>query len=191
MGEWLQIKNNIQSELSSVTNLLDEVRINEYSILFEISTNDLFSKTPDDLKQKVKAYFHNFKKAIIYTVALKGCEDYNKINTAFDKAKSSKKGGRAYSKYNNVEKGLLYVGSSQSKYLVTRIRNHLGLGSRTVYSMHLKEWLPKDLNSIIEIRVFVVHIPNNNIQLINMLEVIEQGMWDANKPLFGKRSGLL
>ncbi len=191
MKDWLEIKNNIQAELVSITKLLDEVRLSEYPIMFEISTKDLLSQVPDDLKHKIKAYFSNFKKAVIYTVALKGCKDYNAINTAFDKAKSSKIGGRSYSKHNNVEKGLLYVGSSQSKYLVTRMRNHLGLGSRTVYSMHLKEWLPKDLNCIIEIRVFEVHIPNNNIQLVKMLELVEQGLWDANKPLFGKRSGLL
>lgn len=193
MEDWNQIKYGIQSELAAISKELEKVEIKEPKSIFEVGIEELFSADSMNLilKQKVKDYFSNFDEEVIYTVGLKGCEDYSVINNAFDKAKSSKKGGKAFSKYNNVKSGILYVGSSKSKYLVARMRNHLGIGSRTVYSLHLKDWLPKNLNCTIEIRVFEIHIPNNSIQLVKMLELVEQGLWDVNKPLFGKRSGLL
>ncbi len=57
--------------------------------------------------------------------------------------------------------------------------------------MHLKAWLPPELDCSIVIRVLQVQIPDNNIKSVKILELIEQGLWDTNKPLFGKRSGLL
>ncbi len=193
MGDWLQIKNNLQSELASISALLEDVSISEQATVFEINSKDLFSSDTknSELKEKVNAHFGFFKGEVIYTFALQGCEDYTAINTAFLEAKTTKRGKRAYSKHNNIRNGLLYVGSSQSIYLVARIKNHLGIGSRTVYSMHIREWLPRDLKCNIVINVSQVNIPNNNIKLVKMLELVEQGLWDANKPLFGKRSGLL
>jgi hypothetical protein len=193
MENWTQIKHNIQSELAAISDSLEKIEICEPNGCFEVSTDELFSSDTENsiLKQKVKDYLGNFDNEVIYTVDLKNCKDYDAINTAFDEAKSKKKGKRAYSKHNNNKSGLLYVGSSQSKYLITRIRNHLGIGSRTVYSLHIKEWLPQALNCTIVIRVFQAKIPNNNIQILKMLEIVEQGLWDAHKPLFGKRSGLL
>lgn len=126
MEEWLQIKNNIQVELSSISELLEEVSIVVPTSDFEITTKQLFSPDADnsELKERIKAHFGNFKDNVIYTVALKGCEDYKAINTAFSKEKSTKKDQRKYSSHNHKQSGLLYVGSSKSKYLVTRMRNH-------------------------------------------------------------------
>lgn len=193
MNGWLQIKNNIQSNLASISKILEEVKALEYTPDFEIPSKDLFSLHPKNsaLRERIKAHFSNFQDSVIYTVALKGCEDYKSINTAFSKATSTKKEQRDYSKHNNRQSGLLYVGSSQSKYLVTRVRNHLGIGARKVYSMHIKAWLPPDLDCIIIIRVLQVQIPDNNIKSVKILELVEQGLWDANNPLFGKRNGLL
>lgn len=175
MNEWIDIKNNIQSDLASVSKILEEVKVIEHTPDLEISSKDLFSSDPKNsaLRERIKAHFGNFQDSVIYTVALKGCEDYKAIHTAFSKAKSTKKEQRKYSKHNNDQSGLLYVGSSQSKYLVARMQNHLGIGARKVYSMHLKAWLPPELDCTIVIRVLQVQIPNNKIESVNLLELIE------------------
>lgn len=92
MNEWLQIKNNIQSDLASISKILEEVKVIEHTPNFEIPLKDLFSPNPEnsELKERIKAHFGNFQDSVIYTVALKGCEDYNAINIEFVKSRTKK-----------------------------------------------------------------------------------------------------
>lgn len=75
--------------------------------------------------------------------------------------------------------GILYVGVSNS--LQKRINQHLGFCSEKVYALHLKKWFHfKDNN--IEIEIYPV--PTNYAELSI---IIENGLWDYYKPLFGKK----
>lgn len=75
--------------------------------------------------------------------------------------------------------GILYVGISNS--LKYRINLHLGFASERVYSLHLKKWFNfKNKKLIIEI--YPINSEDSDLGLI-----IENGLWDFYKPLFGKK----
>lgn len=188
------ISSNIKEELSCVSSLLNQTTITTHLSVFEISVNDIHQLSDIQVKNKIKVFFGLFRSPIIYYFELLGCNDSISINEWFCKAKESKHENRAYSKLNEVvtkNEITLYVGSSKSEYLKSRMYNHFGVGAKGVYSMHLKAWLPKDIDFVVRVHVFEPIIPEHNLSLINMLELIEQGFWNHYQPLFGKRSGLL
>lgn len=68
----------------------------------------------------------------------------------------------------------LYVGSS--KKLRDRLKQHIGLTSKTTYALHLNEWWR---NKKIEIEIYEI-IDFDNMQLY------EDCLWQANKPILGR-----
>ena len=84
----------------------------------------------------------------------------------------------------------MYVGSSIGDFS-GRLKNHLGVRkSVRTYSLHLSKW---DTNLDYNIRVITYQVKSKNENPVsnNIVELIEQQIWDKLKPLFGKRSGLL
>ena len=75
--------------------------------------------------------------------------------------------------------GTIYVGSSNS--LKSRINQHLGNSSEKVYSLHLKNWFG-EIDNEIDLEYYI--IPKEYSGLANILE---NGLWDLKKPLFGKK----
>lgn len=75
--------------------------------------------------------------------------------------------------------GILYVGSSGS--LNTRMNQHLGLTGKTVYSLQLREW---GRNEISTVDIQVIPIPEKYNEI---LQYIENALWDFYQPLFGKK----
>ena len=73
----------------------------------------------------------------------------------------------------------LYVGSS--KDINSRIKQHLGDGNKRTYSLDLIRWLPKGID--LKLDIFSM-----NLQEQDVIEIVEQGIWDELQPMFGKRS---
>lgn len=190
---YLNLKENIKINLSQAINSLDRLNINQLHNTFCISFNDLknleksgFNKLfidqiGDDLKNK----------NVIYTIEVEN-SDPEKNKEIADVFENKKKYEKVYklSKFNKVISNYLYVGSSLS--IKKRIREHLGFGSKSTYALHLNKWLPNIENTQLVISFLVVkeNIPNDNLKF-NLLELVEQEIWDMKKPMFGKRSGLL
>ena len=68
----------------------------------------------------------------------------------------------------------LYVGSS--KKLRDRLKQHLGLTSRTTFALHLKEWWT---DKIIEIEIYEIKDREN-------MQLYEDLLWQKYKPIFGR-----
>ena len=68
----------------------------------------------------------------------------------------------------------LYVGSS--KKLRDRLKQHIGITSKSTYALHLSEWWK---NKEIEIEIYEV-VDFNNMQLY------EDCLWEKNKPILGR-----
>jgi len=187
------IKRNLQIEITSISSLLNDITMEEHDAVFEIAVKELLTSSDKEVKERVKVFFNGFKSPVLYCFKVVGCEDCSILNHEFLRAKTHDK-SRKYSKFNEVIKQndtVLYVGSSKYENLTTRINNHLGVGAKRVYSMHVKAWLPKNAQYKIQIYVYKPDIPKHELAIFNVLEVIEQGFWNYYKPLFGKRSGLL
>jgi len=97
-----------------------------------------------------------------------------------DQLKAARNDGTAYSRLNdeNLPSRTLYVG--RSKDLKSRLRQHLGAQSRSVYSIHFECWAKEnDLDVSIDFLRFV----NADDRLI---QAVEDSLWASLKPAFGR-----
>ena len=69
------------------------------------------------------------------------------------------------------------------------MREHLGSGAKSTYALNLKYWIPD--NTDIEILIYKASVPQSSLNHMNLLELMEQALWDKLKPMMGKRSGQL
>lgn len=142
--------------------------------------------------------FPKVKNPLIYTIELTEVEKREMLLSTFfnfsrlNKTKIKNLDRINHSKDNttNNNSNFLYVGSSMSDF-IDRLKNHLGVrDSVRTYALHLSKW---DNNLDYNIKIVVYQLKDKNEDTINnnVVELIEQQIWDNLKPLFGKRSGLL
>lgn len=101
------------------------------------------------------------------------------LHSAFKGAKETKKNDRAYCRLNTASR-LLYVGCSSD--LDSRIKQHLGFGNKGTYAMQLIHWLP-ECEGVLRIQAWRFDKEIDNA----VVQAIEDGMWSANKPMFGRQ----
>jgi hypothetical protein len=186
------IKNNQKNLLVETQNLLEKCEIEKVKEPLFISTYQLYNDDSGELKSILTGFFKGLKGNLIYTVSFEAPQSSEDIQGLFRIYKAKKE--HAMSKVNyqkELEKKVLYVGSSKGSNLKTRMCNHFGVGSKGVFSMHIIHWLPKEINSGIKVQLYKISGPDHSTANINLTELIEQGFWDELKPMFGKRSGLL
>jgi hypothetical protein len=97
-----------------------------------------------------------------------------------DQLKAGRNDTIAYSRINdeNMPSHTLYVG--RSKDLKSRLRQHLGAHSLSVYSIHFECWAKEnDLDVSIDYMCF-----ENADDLL--IQAIEDGLWASLKPAFGR-----
>lgn len=188
------IREILDSAVSYAQKSLDQISaISEGSLVYKgalkINVSDIIENSHEQLLTKINELKKEYTGDIVYTIKLKTEPDFYKLKEAFLATKHNKVHGYKLSKDNDCKNSFfLYVGSSKLNNIKTRIFNHLGLGSKSVYSLHMSQWLPKaepHNTIIIEFYIFSTKVEQT------VLESIEQALWDLNKPMFGKRSGLL
>lgn len=199
-----ELKEDILKEFNNVENVLhscDLVVTPNISNPFILSTEDLFRKERKEIESLLKQLCNQFTTNVIYKIELLEVTDKSEVIHSFQKAKANKIEGRAYSKFNSENKEAiqkdksnaitLYVGSSHKKRIYARMRCHLGFGAKGTYAMHLKSWLPKKTKHKISITFLELSYKQNVALKTNILELVEQALWHKEKPLLGKKSGLL
>lgn len=139
--------------------------------------------------------FTNCKTPVLYTIELVDESKKKELIAIFNEFSSNNKsrikGERIYHSQDNTSNNTsnyLYVGCSMEDYL-GRLKNHLGVrNSLGTYSLHLSKW-DNNLDYKIEIKTYKI-ISSSKLER-NLIEMIEQQIWDELQPVFGKRSGLL
>ena len=198
------LKEDILKEFTIVEEVLHSCKLAvnpNVSNPFIIHTEDLFSKDKTDIEQLLKPITKHFTNDIIYKIELQEVTNKREIIESFQKAKANKVDNRAFSKFNTENKEAiindksnllpLNIGSSNKKRIYTRIRCHLGIGAKKTYAMHLKSWLPTNIKYKISITFLELSYKQNLALKTNILELVEQALWHKQKPLLGKKSGLL
>src|SRR5579859_4371918 len=107
-----------------------------------------------------------------------GADAIPKLIARFKKARLKSKD---YSRINSHHKSTrtLYVGRSQK--FRQRLRQHLGAGSRGIYSLHLQRW------AIRIIRTLEIHYLRFDGEDDLLIQAIEDGIWLSLKPAFGRK----
>lgn len=163
MNELLEAKNKQKIKLENSVIKLQSFIPSE-SVKIKLSLNKTF-------ETKINGtYLYVFKTKLI---------EKEKLIKAF--LNQSNKSDFKLSSINNIEEfnGTIYVGSSNS--LKSRINLHLGNSSKKVYSLHLSNWFT---NFEKEIDLEYYFIPTEYLEIT---EILENGLWDIKKPLFGKK----
>ncbi|WP_228237262.1 hypothetical protein [Allomuricauda sp. M10] len=152
---------------------------------FKISSEVLFSEMN---LQVIFDELSKMKGRYIYIITSRGSdksiETIKKTYSRFDISNKPRVSNVTFniSRFNKKHHSkTLYVGTS--KTICRRIVQHLGYGSKRTYSLDLIHWFPKNID--ICLNIYQVSTKNHFV-----IELIEQAVWDMEKPLFGKRSGL-
>jgi hypothetical protein len=166
-------------------NLRDTIPTGDDELQFrltDLSDPDGVNDVVDRLRSRLSA-----PACVIYCFELLDASGYRVLKTRFQAAASHcEYSGRKlkYSRLSNEENpAALYVGSSKS--FRSRFSQHLGLtGGSETYAMRLNQWASWDpLDVKLSLWFFSSDIDPWT------LELLEQALWDAKRPLLGKRSG--
>jgi len=109
-------------------------------------------------------------------------ENPSKLLKQFRDKKDKEKGKKFAQANDKVDKpSCVYVGSSNDK-LKTRMAQHFGKAPVGTYAIRFNEWLPGGE----EITCFYFEVQT---QSRDVLQALENGLWDNLKPIIGKRGG--
>jgi hypothetical protein len=105
---------------------------------WSFNTKELVSEgDPPHWCKEVKVWFKNGC-SYLYVISINTTTvSYSEIFDTYKKAKSQKKGGRAYARPQEPSP-CLYVGSSEKIH--QRLKEHLGLGAAGTYALQLAHW---------------------------------------------------
>jgi len=149
---------------------------------------DLKNSSDDDLIAKISNSVASEYQSI-YSFHLNDLDLQSRFYDAFREAKSGKLEARAYARINKKADGkefgnCFYVGSSRNT--LTRIKQHLGLGAKTTYSLHMKYWA-LEFKGGFNIQLHKFALAGNQLALLPYVE--DQFAWELN-PMFGRRGSL-
>lgn len=175
----LDLYKSILSNLELVEDLACSFNSSEYrneEAIKKLSKDILINKTP-----------------IIYRFYLDEINVANQIKEAFsefheyNKNKTRGAGRFNTSKFNNTNGTTLYVGSKMKNFR-SRFKQHLGMGAKRTFGMKLKEW-DNGIQYVLRLETFKIDFKNEPVDR-NVIELIEQELWNHYQPIFGKKSGL-
>ena len=189
MIDWIELKEYSKSLLNNTLTLIDKIEVEATDFSIRLNSNTLKTLSNEEIKILVEKKFGIIDYNPVYYIQLVGDIDTETIANAFKQAKQQKYHSRCYSKFNHSASRTLYVGISQGKSFKKRMREHLGSGAKSTYALNLKYWLPADVG--IKIIVFKPQIPQSTKNHMNLMELMEQSLWDKLQPMMGKRSGQL
>lgn len=167
-----------QNRLSSLAAGMAGVEPDEtLSIEFTVSTvldawEDIFEKL-DSASRKAYPY--------IYCISAVSDDNLPEIRGAFMEAKAQEKRDRAYARLNEHTSRCFYVGSSSN--LPKRIREHLGYGAKSTFSLHLAHWAEgfPELKLVLTAAMYPVGTESE------ILQALEDTLWERNRPMFGRK----
>ena len=153
---------------------IDSIEIKAFYLFNEQERSELYNQLAT-LKEKKYIYLFKVQDRENHLLKIKTAfENFNKGNKPRVLGKT-----RNTSRYNSKHNSnTLYVGTS--KNIPQRLKQHLGDGNKRTYSLDLIHWFPKNIDLIL-----VIYSINHQ----EVIESVEQAIWDETKPLFGKRSG--
>lgn len=189
MIELIELKKYSKSILENTLTLIDKIEVEATDLSIRLNSSTLTTLSNEEIKILVEKTFGIINYNPVYYIQLVGDIDTETIANAFIQAKEHKYHSRCYSKFNHSASRTLYVGISQGKSFKKRMREHLGSGAKSTYALNLKYWIPD--NTDIEILIYKASVPQSSLNHMNLLELMEQALWDKLKPMMGKRSGQL
>ncbi|MDR0320417.1 MAG: hypothetical protein LBI28_02850 [Treponema sp.] len=171
-----------------------EIMIEKYNFVKKLSFPEPKLIQIDNIQDytvgKFKDDFSKLGDNIIYIIMTNEIPyTYKSIKEKFEELKKRSKKNYHISKINDeilwnrvTEEKIIYVGSKENN-AINRFQQHFGIdiNSRETYSLYLKDWWPNNMKLMIKLYQFGSKITSD------ILQIIEDLMWDEYLPLFGKK----
>lgn len=166
-----ELRNGIDEKINNLSELKENLCLNCVDI---INIKELTSN-------KIPFYLKEYKnKSMLYIISANYISKNYKEKIS--KAQKEKEFAMARINKNGFDESALrniclYVGSSHNIY--KRLLEHLGFGAQKTFALHLKKWWDN-----VPIQIEIYEVCNN---ANDALQIIEDILWEHNKPLFGRQ----
>lgn len=147
-----------------------------------VNLKELSLESIGELLEEVPSGYRKIDRDKDYVYVIRQCEPKQlSIETLWDQLDAARKLADDYCRVNreHANPGALYVG--RSKKLKIRLTQHLGTEQRGVYSMHMQRWAT---GNDAEIGLSYMKFENQEDLLV---QAVEDGIWAALKPAFGRK----
>ena len=147
-----------------------------------INLRDLSAERINEVLRAVPAGHCKAEKGVDYIYVIEVSEQQAQlVATLRSRLIEARKTANDYPRVNggNEATTTLYVG--RSKTLRSRLRQHLGAGSRGVYALHLQRWAT---GNDAEIAISAMKFDGAEDLLV---QAVEDGLWASLKPAFGRK----
>ena len=177
-----------QNTLSEQLKRLDRVITKDW---ISLEFNSLDFRTDENIKELCET-ISKHSTPVIYRIYVNSVTDQKTLVSnylSFHESNRKKQRGVDrfnISKFNGGDSLTLYVGSSAK--FKSRLESHLGKGSIRTFALKINKW-DNALDYKLKINVFKVEYLDGSPVPQNVLELIEQEVWDIHRPVFGKKSG--
>ena len=147
-----------------------------------IKLTDLSNERIEELLKDIPTGYAKKDKEtdFVYIIQASG-PNGSKIFALKSTLEKSRKTANDYSRVNqdHDNTNTIYVG--RSKTIRARLRQHLGAESQGIFSLHLQRWAK---NIDMEITIYLMSFIKSDDLLV---QTIEDGLWNALKPAFGRK----
>jgi len=150
---------------------------------FSFKFLELNTDFSDALRKEIRVWEKQYPKSLyIYIYRATSDSDLRKINSEYELTREKNIGKRAFARINkdNRESNVLYVGSSRS--IGQRTKDHLGFSSKSVFALQIYHW-SRELDGYVELDI----LRFEPITDYDVIQSIEDGLWDIHKPMFGRQ----
>jgi hypothetical protein len=147
-----------------------------------INLNELSLESIGELLEEVPSGYRKVDRDTDYVYVIQLREPTPQLVSAlWDQLDAARKLADDYCRVNreHANSGALYVG--RSKKLKTRLTQHLGTEQRGVYSLHMQRWATAN-----DAEILLSYMKFENQEDL-LVQAIEDGIWAALKPAFGRK----
>jgi hypothetical protein len=150
----------------------------------KIITFDIQNIASENIKiiDEIKKWEKSNGEKYIYIFELSSEINSEQVHRNFKSAKDNNFKERAYARINGNLSKILYVGSTTKSKFHSRVKQHLGFGTKRTFALHIDFWR-ENLKGKINLICLKFDKTTND----KLIQTIEDSYWSKNLPMFGRQ----
>jgi len=150
----------------------------------KIITFDIQNIESENIKiiNEIKNWENSNEGKYIYIFEISNEINAEQVYKNFKHSKDNKIEERAYARINDNISRILYVGSTTKSKFYSRVKQHLGFGTKGTFALHVNFWR-ENLKGKINLICLKFDKTTHN----KLIQTIEDSYWSKNLPMFGRQ----